>query len=66
MAGTQVDVATATADANGDVRFDRLSLDLYRIEGDPPASSGLESRAVKVPLDRVANVRVPLILTKAP
>lgn len=66
VAGTEVQVASGTTDANGDVRFEKLSLDLYRIQADGPADSGLESRWVKAELVHVANVRVPLILTRAP
>lgn len=66
MSGADVEVGTGSTDANGDIRFDKLSLDLYRIQADGPTGSGLESRWVKRELLHVANVRVPLVLMQAP
>lgn len=66
LSGADVEVGTGATDANGDIHFDKLSLDLYRIQADGPTGSGLESRWVKRELLHVANVRVPLVLTKAP
>ena len=66
ISGADVDVATGGTDANGDIRFEKLSPDLYRIQADGPTGSGLASRWVKQELLHVANVRVPLVLTKAP
>ena len=66
MSGADVEVATGRTDANGDIRFEKLSPDLYRIQADGPAASGLESRWVKREVLHVAAVRVPLVLLKAP
>jgi hypothetical protein len=66
MSGADVEVATGRTDAKGDIRFEKLSADLYRIQADGPAGSSLESRWLKRELLLVANVRVPLVLVKAP
>ena len=66
MSGHYVEVTTATTDANGDIRFEKLPADLYRIQADGPTGSGLESRWLKREVLLVANVRVPLVLMKAP
>jgi len=66
MSGADVEVATGGTDANGDIRFEKLSPDLYRIQADGPTGSSLESRWLKREVLLVANVRVPLVLMKAP
>ena len=66
MSGREVQVGSAITDSEGNVRFEKLSQDLYRIQADGPADSGLESRWVRAELLRQANVSVPLILKKAP
>ena len=66
MSGADVEVATGRTDANGDIRFEKLSADLYRIQADGPTGSSLESRWIKREVLLVANVRVPLVLMKAP
>jgi hypothetical protein len=64
MSGADVEVATGGTDANGDIRFEKLSADLYRIQADGPAGSSLESRWIKREV-RLAERRV-LVLMKAP